>query len=580
MSRSYSAQRRSPSAKPGVALAVLAVVLFAVMALCCGTYSLLSRWIGDKTPSPSESDQGPAGLTVAYSPEKALAFTSLVRKFNELGLKTQDGQPLTVEAVEMDPEAMVQAVVDGTATFQAITPDSGLWLSQLDRAWSEKQGLQNQEGAEEQATVTGETVHYAISPVVIAMWEGVAREMGWPDQSIGWRDLLTKAQTDPNFRWSHPSTNSASGMLATLAMFYAGSGKTRGLTIEDAQAQTTLDYVAAIEKTVVFYGEGDEPALIEQALQQGRAFLDAFVVQEQMVVYFNTHRTSGQERLIAVYPAEGVLWEDHPLALLETNDLTSLQRQTFAQFRDYLLSSESQQFMLRHGYRPASYAVSLTGQDSPLTTDNGVTSSEPKTVLQVPNAAVIEVVHDVWQYTKRHTSVYLVVDTSGSMRGDKLAQAQQALHTFLDEIQSDQEQVGMVQFSSRVNDVIYLDELGDNRATLESAIDALYAQGDTALLDGVAKAYERLQDEGNAERINAIVAMTDGRENNSMTTLAGLVRQIERESKVKTLIFCVAYGDDADMEMLEAIAEAGGGQVFRGDPETIRELYKILSTYF
>ena len=84
--------------------------------------------------------------------------------------------------------------------------------------------------------------------------------MGWPDKPSSWQDLLTRAQSDPDFRWSHPSTSSASGLLATLAEFYAGAGKTRGLTIEDVTAQTTLDYVAALEKTVRYYGEGDETA--------------------------------------------------------------------------------------------------------------------------------------------------------------------------------------------------------------------------------------------------------------------------------------------------------------------------------
>jgi len=62
---------------------------------------------------------------------------------------------------------------------------------------------------------------------------------------------------------------------------------------------------------------------------------------------------------------------------------------------------------------------------------NGVNPAEPKTTLQVPNASVIKVVRDVWWYTKRHTNVFLVADTSGSMRGEKLAQAQLALHAFL-----------------------------------------------------------------------------------------------------------------------------------------------------
>jgi len=575
MSRQYSSQRRSSSSNVGCVLGVLVVGLFVIIGLCCGAYSLVGKLFGRGTTTAQAPTPAPATLTVAYSPEKEQAFTELVKRFNDQGLETPDGLRMTVQVVQLDPEAMVSAVLTGTAPFQAMTPDSALWLGQLDAAWNDKYGTD-----EQQATVVGETVRYGISPVVIAMWEGVAREMGWPDRAIGWQDLLARAQSDPNFRWSHPSTSSASGMLATLAMFYAGSGKTRGLTIEDAQAQATLDYVAALEKTVRYYGEGDEPALIEQALRDGRASLDAFVVQEQMVVYYNTHRSSGQERLVAIYPTEGVLWEDHPLVLLEMRDLTIPQRQTFASFRDFLLSSESQQLILSYGYRPTELSGSLTDPASPLTADNGVNPVEPKTALQVPNAAVVQVVHDVWWYTKRHTNVYLVVDTSGSMRGEKLDQAQVALGVFLNEIKGDLERVGMVQFSSNVYNVIYLDELGDNRQVLQAAIDSLQAGGDTALIDAVSEAFTRLQKEGDPERINAIVAMTDGRENNSSTSLRTLLRRIESESTVPVVIFCIAYGDDADWDMLQKIAEPSGGQVLQGDPETIRQLYKKLSSYF
>ena len=575
MSRRYSSQRRSSSSSVSWILAVLVIGLFIIIGLCCGAYTLVSNLFDrgttiEQTPAPE-----PETLTVAYSPEKEEAFTELVNRFNNQGLETPDGLRMVVETVQLDPEAMLNAVLTETAAFQAMTPDSALWLGQLDEAWNSKFGTD-----EQPATVVGETARYGISPVVIAMWEGVAREMGWPDRAIGWQDLLARAQSDPNFRWSHPSTNSASGMLATLAMFYAGSGKTRGLTIEDAQDQETLDYVAALEKTVVYYGEGDEPALIERALLEGRDFLDAFVVQEQMVVYYNTHRSSGQERLVAIYPAEGVLWEDHPLALLETRDLTLPQRQTFAGFRDFLLSPESQQFILSQGYRPAESSVSPTDPASPLTADNGVNPAEPRTALQVPNAAVVKVVHNVWWYTKRHTNVYLVVDTSGSMRGEKIDQAQEALGIFLDQIKGDLERVGMIQFSSSVYNIIYLDELGDNRQVLQTAIDNLQAGGDTALLDAVSEAFARLQQEGDPERINAIVAMTDGRENNSYTSLRTLLHQIETESILPVVIFCIAYGEDADLEMLQLIAEPTGGQVLQGDSETIRQLYKILSAYF
>jgi Ca-activated chloride channel family protein len=549
-------------------LLALVIGLFVVLGLCCGTYALISTLFdGDEQETPVAQQ----ALVVAYSPEKESVFRTLVESFNGRGLETPDGEPMRIQAVEIDPESMVNAVLQGSATFQAMTPDSAVWLGQLDEEWSQEQGGD--------AVAVGETMRYAISPVVIAMWEDLAREMGWPDRAIGWQDLLVRAQSDPDFRWSHPSTSSASGLLATLAEFYAGAGKTRGLTIEDVQAQETLDYVAALEKTVRYYGEGDEPAIIEQALAEGREFLDAFVVQEQMVTYFNSQR-SGQERLVALYPVEGALWEDHPLALLETGDLTPYQRQVFASFGDHLLSPESQQTILRHGYRPADLSISLDSPDSPLMAENGVDPTEPKTALQVPNASVVRVVRDVWWYTKRHTNVYLVVDTSGSMSGEKLAQAQAALGVFLDQIRGDKERVGLIQFASWADLLVPLDELGRNRIALEMAVDQLEAEGDTALLDAVYTAHYQLQELGDTERINAIVVMTDGRENNSTITLQQLVRELNRESPIPVVVFSIAYGSDADMGTLRAIAEPTGGQVREGDLETIRDLYKILSTYF
>ena len=397
---------------------------------------------------------------------------------------------------------------------------------------------------------------------------------------MSWQDLLSRAQSDPDFRWSHPSTSSASGVLAVLAEFYAAAGKTRGLTIEDVQLQSSLDYVAALEKTVRYYGEGDEVAIIERALTEGTDFLDAFVVQEQMVVYFNRQR-QGQERLVALYPAEGTLWEDHPLALLEAAGVTAYQRQAFARFRDYLLSAEAQQIILSHGYRPADYTVPHDGPQSPITVENGADPAEPKTVLQVPGASVISVVRDVWWYTKRHANVYLVADRSGSMSSeDKLPQARQAFATFLDQIQGDGERVGLISFSTYVETTVPMAELGSNRTALQIAIGQLEAGGDTALLDAVDEAFRQLQAYGDTERINAIVVMTDGKENASYTRLRDLVSALGETSRVEVLVFCVAYGDDADMEMLQAIAEPSGGQALRGDPETIQGLYKILSQYF
>ena len=150
--------------------------------------------------------------------------------------------------------------------------------------------------------------------------------------------------------------------MTTLAIFYAGSGVKRDLTEQAATAQTTIDYVSRLEKTVKHYGEG-ELAVMEQVAQRGRSYLDAFVVQERMVVQYNRQH-DGQ--LVAIYPVEGTMWADHPLALLENPERTDDERQVFGLFKDFLLSKETQQFILQQGFRPTDLTIPLDQPDSPI----------------------------------------------------------------------------------------------------------------------------------------------------------------------------------------------------------------------
>lgn len=542
-----------------LAILALAFLLVTVLPFAC--------WWG---VSRVRTGLAPAEVTLrlAYSPEKGELLQALLEGFEAQGYKTSSGTAMKVEATEMLPEKMTSPALGGE--IDAVCPDSSIWLTAIDQAWDEQ--------SSEEGPLVGESVRFAVSPVVIAIKEDVARSMGYPDRALGWSDILDEARNDPGFEWSHASTSTASGLLATLAQFYAGAGKTRGLTIEDATNQATLDYVAAVEATVKHYGEG-ELATVKRALDEGSLDLDAFVAQEQLVVYYNSR---GSDHLVAVYPAEGTLWEDHPLALVEHAELTPEARETFQALKQYILLPESQQTVLDHGYRPADLSISLTEAGSPLTPENGVDPSQPQTVLQMPSPAVVQVVRDVWWYTKRHTNVFLVVDVSGSMSGEKLENARAGLLAFLEGMKGDTERVGLVQFSGSVGGMMPLGELGRNRLALQTTIENLSAGGNTALLDAVAAAYGQLQGLGDGERINAIVVMTDGRENASRISLRELQRRIQEGNSegVPVYIFCIGYGGDADMDMLRAIAETSGGQVREGDLLSIEELYRLISTYF
>jgi Ca-activated chloride channel family protein len=561
-------QRKRENRSSGAIVGVLVAALIALVSICGACWVLTIPLLDRAEDLAKGEEEQVAQLTLAYSPEKATLVQKLIDDFNAQGYKTPDGLPMRVDLVEMEPEAMLDAAVAGE--FQAMTPDSSVWLPQLDTLWAEYTG-------DDRAFIVGQTVYYAVSPVVIAMWRDTALEMGYGERPLGWADLLTRAQDDPDFKWSHPSTASASGLLATLAEFYAGAGKTWGLTAADVESPSTLDYVGRIERTVRHYGEGEWPTA-QRVVSEGRDYLDAFVSQEQLVIWANQQGAD----LVAIYPVEGSLWEDHPLVLIERPDLTGTQRQVFARLISHLRSAESQQTVLAAGYRPADPSIPLDTANSPLTAAYGVDSTQPQTALQIPGGSVVQVVRDVWWYTKRHTNVILVVDTSGSMEGDKIRNVKEALQAFVEQIKGDEEAVGLVEFYSFVDVLVPLDRLVVNRDNLSQAIDGLVADGDTALLDAVFEAYSALQELGDAERINAIVVMTDGRENYSNISLHSLAGHMRtgNQTGVPIIVFAIAYGKDADYDTLRVLTEASGGQVYEGSLETIRQLYKILSTYF
>ncbi len=576
-----------------ITLGILALVLFgcifgtvlAVIPYFRDTASNEATIAAETSNFPFTWEPESAELTIAVSPLMASTLESLAGDFNRQQSKTPDGRVMKVVVTALEPGKMVETAL-GQPPFQAISPDSNLWIDRLEQRWL----AQLDTGAISDIPLgqrrIAESERYAVSPIVIAIWESVARDLGWPDKAIGWQDIQQQATRDPNFKWSHPSTGTATGLLATLAEFYAGANLTRGLTQEAATAQTTVDYVRAVEGTVRFYGEGED-VVVQRLISEGRNYLDAFVAQERVVIDWNENRAGSGERLVAIYPAEGTFWTDHPLALLDLGSregeqkVTDNQRLTYRAFTQFLTGNASQQKLLATGYRPANLNIELDSAGSPFANTDAVDWRQPQTTLQMPSSAVVDVVFNFWYYTKRPTNVYLVVDTSGSMeKNNKIGAARDALQAFVNQIQGDRDQIALVEFGSGTKNFEPLRKMDDtSRADLLNTIERMRADGGTALIDAVYAAAQDLVDRGDSEAINAIVVMTDGKENESVYGLSELNRLLSSQQPAP-VIFTIAFGSDADEEMLTEIARIGGGQFRRASEIDLQELYKTISTYF
>lgn len=99
----------------------------------------------------------------------------------------------------------------------------------------------------------------------------------------------------------------------------------------------------------------------------------------------------------------------------------------------------------------------------------------------------------------------LVIDTSGSMVGDRLNATKQAAHAFVDSMKTGSK-AAIVRFA---DEAVLVQGLTQYKSLLHNAINSLEANGATALFDGV---YEGLTELATATRPRAIIAISDGDE--------------------------------------------------------------------
>jgi VWFA-related protein len=141
-------------------------------------------------------------------------------------------------------------------------------------------------------------------------------------------------------------------------------------------------------------------------------------------------------------------------------------------------------------------------------------------------------------------SVGIVLDTSGSMAGDKIRAARAALDRFLDELLDRDDEIFVYRFSDLPE---LVQEWTEDRRALARTLEGLIPGGGTAMYDAVAEAIP-VADTGR-HRKKAVVLISDGNDTASRTRL-GTLRQLIRESEA----------------MVYAIGIDGEGRVARRQP--------------
>lgn len=149
--------------------------------------------------------------------------------------------------------------------------------------------------------------------------------------------------------------------------------------------------------------------------------------------------------------------------------------------------------------------------------------------------------------------VVFVIDTSGSMEGEKFQQAKRSLELCLKKLDR-ADRFGLIAFSTTVepfsSGLTNVDDGGIERAN--RWIGNLRAAGGTAIQDALLEAMKMRSD---ASRNFTVVFMTDGLPTIGETDSNNILRKIEAQNNADTRIFALGIGNDVNTHLLDQLAD-------------------------
>ncbi len=574
-------------------LLFFAIVLVAVAgAIFLVLSSTQPQRTGDMAEAPARS--GPSlprdavTIRVASSSTKQPWMERMAARFMDGGAKTANGRAIRVVVAPVSSGGSSQAILDGKLKPNVWSPGAAAWPASFDAQWRRR-------AAASAWTAPCEPTIY--TPLGIAMWRPMAEALGWPDKPIGWQTLIDLAK-DPNgwaaygrpdwgkFRLghAHPQYSNA-GLLTLTSLIYGVLGKTDGLTAFEVYRPEVEQALTALGQNTAKYGKLAED-LLKTMAQQGRGYLHAVATFESDALRMNLeHAQQLRFPLVFIFPSEGVFWGSHPYCVLDRTDWTSqAQADAARRFHAFITAEAQQTAAIGDLLRPLDAGIPLR---APLDIANGTDPGmNPDKVppLASPDAEITEAVVDLFLTTKRKATVLLVLDTSGSMAGQRMRTATEATAGFLRRLHPD-DRVGVLTFSQQVVTLAAPRPVGEIGESLAGRIESLVAQGSTALHAAVCESVGMLERQRNRDmaaqenRLYGVVLLSDGDDtvaNPSANKMFATCLPANAEADgVK--VFSIAFGGDANNDLLERIAQATGGQLFSADPDSVDATYLAIS---
>ncbi|MEU1190295.1 substrate-binding domain-containing protein [Streptomyces sp. NPDC005859] len=380
------------------------------------------------------------------------------------------------------------------------------------------------------------------SPVALGVRTTELDALGWKAGQVTWAQIeqavqdgrLTYGMTDP--------ARSNSGFATLISVASALSGAQSALTDTDVAK-------AAPRLKEFFKGQqltsGSSGWLASAYTRRGD--VDALLNYESVL--------RGIPGLTVIRPTDGVVTADYPLSSLAATDATT--RANVKRVTDALRMPPVQRLITTRTHRrPVVASVSPAA---------GLDTTRRRELPFPGSRSVADGLLDAYENKLRRPSrtVY-VLDTSGSMEGDRLSRLKDALAGLTGDFR-DREEVTLMPFGSDVKSVathvVGPADPQSGIAAIREDSEKLEAEGGTAIYTSLEKAYDHLGSDRDA--FTSIVLMTDGEntEGDDADDFDAFHRDALTPAGRRIPVFPILFGD-SDRSELEHIAELTGGRLF------------------
>lgn len=153
-------------------------------------------------------------------------------------------------------------------------------------------------------------------------------------------------------------------------------------------------------------------------------------------------------------------------------------------------------------------------------------------------------------------AVSLVLDTSGSMQGEKIEQARQAVREIVGQL-GDEDMLSLVTYDSVAHVRIPLAHVGSLRTTIDEQVRSIVASGGTMIPQALRLGAVSLRD-APMRHVRRVVLVSDGQDGSGQST-AQVRQTLHRHARQGVTMSALGLGIDYNETFLTTVADAGSG---------------------